>query len=278
MAASAPPKNTIVQSVQAAVTEVRHAPKPVTQSGNSKILLAVTSATAQMPDHKTGYFWAELLHPYEAFTTAGFDVDVVSETGSASVDESSIGAMANGGDKKKWEDKAFPLHAKLAAIRPAAQVNAEQYNAVYFAGGHAACIDFPHASALQQIAARIYESGGTVGADCHGIAIFDNLKLSNGSNILQGRKATGFSPKAEESMKLMEWMRQHNLKTMREVIEGAGGQWHEHSSNPMSEYIINDERIVTGMNPASAVAVAKEMLKLQPPAPLDGRKHHIIAN
>jgi len=63
---------------------------------------------------------------------------------------------------------------------------------------------------------------------------------------------------------------------MREVVEGAGGMWHEHSSNPMAEYVLLDERVVTGMNPASAGAVAKDMLKLQPPAPLDGRKHHNI--
>ncbi len=144
------------------------------------------------------------------FTQAGFDVDIVSETGSATVDELSIGAMASGGDKKKFEDKQFPLHAKLAAIRPAAQANAAEYNAIYFAGGHAACIDFPKAVGLQKLAADIYESGGSVGAVCHGPAIFDGLKLANGTPLLAGKRATGFSPAAEETMKVMDWMRQHS--------------------------------------------------------------------
>ncbi len=134
----------------------------------------------------------------------------MSETGSATVDELSIGAMANGGDKKKFEDKQFPLHAKLAAIRPATQANAAEYNAIYFAGGHAACIDFPTAVGLQKLAADIYESGGSVGAVCHGPAIFDGLKLSNGTSLLAGKRATGFSPAAEETMKVMDWMRQHS--------------------------------------------------------------------
>ncbi len=59
---------------------------------------------------------------------------------------------------------------------------------------------------------------------------------------------------------------------MKEVVEGAGGEWREHASNPMAEYIETAERVVTGMNPASAKAVAENMLKLQPAAPLD-RKH-----
>jgi putative intracellular protease/amidase len=65
---------------------------------------------------------------------------------------------------------------------------------------------------------------------------------------------------------------------MRQIIEGAGGVWHEHASNPMSEYVISEARVVTGMNPASATAVAKEMLKLQPAAPLDGHKPHKISS
>lgn len=260
----AAPPNTITQSVTAAVTSVPHEAPKVTQP--TKIALAVSSATAQMPDHKTGYFWAELLHPYEVFTKAGYDVDIFSETGIATVDESSIGAMASGGDKKKYEDKQFPLHAKIAAMRAATSADPQQYSAIYFAGGHAACIDFPKATNLQSLAARIYEHGGTVGADCHGPAIFEGLKLSNGDFLLKGKRATGFATSAEETMKVMDWMRQHNLKTMKEIVEGCGGEWHEHKSNPMAEYTEVSDRVVTGMNPASATAVAEAMLTFQPNA------------
>jgi putative intracellular protease/amidase len=108
------------------------------------------------------------LHPYEVFSKAGYDITIVSETGSASVDEASVTSMANGGDKKKYEDKQFPLHALLAQMKTPADINPTDYCAIYFAGGHAACIDFPKAVGLQRLTARIYENGGTVGADCHG--------------------------------------------------------------------------------------------------------------
>jgi len=57
----------------------------------------------------------------------------VSENGQAIVDEASVGKMASGGDKKKWEDKQFPLHAKLAQIKQADQIDPNQYAAIFFA-------------------------------------------------------------------------------------------------------------------------------------------------
>jgi len=48
-------------------------------------------------------------------------------------------------------------------------------------------------------------------------------------------------------------------KTMEEVVRAAGGDWHE-SANPMADYTQTSDRIVTGMNPASAKSVAHEMM------------------
>ena len=84
-------------------------------------------------DSRTGYYWSELEHPWEAFTSQGFDCDIVSENGQAIVDESSVGKMASGGDIKKWEDKQYPLHAKLAQIKRADQIDPAQYSAIFFA-------------------------------------------------------------------------------------------------------------------------------------------------
>lgn len=118
---------------------------------------------------------------------------------------------------------------------------------------------------LKTLTRRIYEQGGVVGADCHGIAIFDGLTLSNGTPLIQGRTVTGFSKKGEEGMKVMDWMRQNNFKTMEEIVRSNGGEWQE-SSNPMGDYTQVSDRIVTGMNPASAKSVAEHMMKFLPAA------------
>jgi len=172
--------------------------------------------------------------------------------------------MAGPGDKEAWEDKDYPLHDKLTKIRPAAQVDPAQYAAIFFAGGHACCADLPYASGLKRIAAAIYESGGVVGAVCHGPAIFQHLTLSTGRNILEGREATGFSTRAEETMGALEWMRDNGFSTMQQIVESAGARWSEHASDPMAEYTRSSDRVCTGMNPASAAAVARDMLVYLP--------------
>jgi putative intracellular protease/amidase len=240
---------------------VPHEAPRITQS--QKILLCVTSASPQLPDHKSGFWLDELLQPYEIFTNAGYDVDIISENGMQQVDELSISKMAMMGTEKKWNDKQYPLHQKLVQIRPASSITSvNDYIAIFFAGGHGCVVDYPHAVHLQKLAAQIYERGGIVGAVCHGIAIFENLRLSNGRLLLEGKEATGFSTKAEESFKYLDWMRNGNYHTMEQVVKMCGGRWSEHDSDPMKEYIRSDDRVVTGMNPESDKAVAERMLTL----------------
>ena len=50
---------------------------------------------------------------------------------------------------------------------------------------------------------------------------------------------------------------------MEQVVRGAGGDWNE-SSNPMADYTQTSDRVVTGMNPASAKSVAVAMMKFMP--------------
>jgi len=162
---------------------------------------------------------------------------------------------------------------------------------------------------LKRIAATIYENGGVVGAVCHGPAIFENLRLSTGTNILHGKKATGFSEKGEESIGTLGWIRQNGrrypatalhlsrarvqqcvkspdthstvfvlllvlflflffavssgYKTMEQVVRGAGGDWNE-LSDPLADHTQTTDRVVTGMNPASAKSVAVAMMKFMP--------------
>lgn len=228
-----------------------------------KILFAITGAAPAMPDHRTGFFWSELVQPYEEFIKNGWDCDIVSESGHATPDEASLDKMALAGDKKRWEDKEYTLHKKLGAIRPASAVKADDYAAIYFPGGHACCVDFPNAVALKKLAADIYEKGGVVGAVCHGPAIFQNLSLSNGKSLLEGKEATGFSKKGEDQMKASDWLKQNNYLTMEQIVVNAGGVWKE-ASDPMAEYTITSDRVVTGMNPLSAGPVAKGMLTFLP--------------
>lgn len=161
------------------------------------------------------------------------------------------------------EDKEYPLHAKLAAIKPASAATASDYVAICFAGGHACCVDFPHARELKKLTAQIYEQGGVVGAVCHGPAIFENLTLSSGSSLIAGKEVTGFAEKGEKEMNAMDWLDKFNYKTMEQMAKAEGAVWKEPDS-AWGDYTVVSERVVTGVNPASAKSLAEKILELLP--------------
>lgn len=77
------------------------------------------------------------------------------------------------------------------------EVDAADYDAIYFTGGHAVMFDFPESEGLQRLTREIYEKGGVIGAVCHGYCGLRDTKLSDGSYLVAGRNITGFSWREE---------------------------------------------------------------------------------
>ncbi|CAF1343130.1 unnamed protein product [Rotaria sordida] len=105
----------------------------------NRVLIAVTSANLKFwpLGLKTGYFWTEVLHPYETFKNHGYEVDLVSETGTTGMDESSsIYAQIDGESRRALNDKTHPLHELWSW----------------------SCFDFPKATGLQRIGSSIYQN------------------------------------------------------------------------------------------------------------------------
>jgi len=233
---------------------------------SKRVLLVLSSATPTLPDgKKTGWYWAEVYHPYEVFTKAGYTVDFVSLTGSGSPDEHSISTT----DQllafelsalKVWHDKSHPIHADLAKLKSPSQVNANDYGIIFYAGGHACVWDLPTATPLHQISASIYERGGVVSAVCHGPAVLGGLKLKDGSYLVAGKRANGFTDEEEEKMGFLEWLRKDKIPTMQDLITQAGGKYEK--GGVMKEYVVDDQRLVTGQNPVSATATAQRAVEV----------------
>jgi hypothetical protein len=81
-----------------------------------RALIAVTSAHASLyPEGKeTGLFVTEALHPYNVFKQHGFEVELVSETGSYQADWlSQQPDWLKDDDKKVWEDPQSEFRQKL---------------------------------------------------------------------------------------------------------------------------------------------------------------------
>ena len=94
-----------------------------------RALIAITSAHAPLyPEGKeTGLFVTEALHPFKVFRDAGFEVDLVSETGRYQPDWLSLTAdWLPEEDKKVWEDHSSEFRSKLDKLLKPSDIKAEE--------------------------------------------------------------------------------------------------------------------------------------------------------
>ncbi|KAF2857768.1 class I glutamine amidotransferase-like protein [Piedraia hortae CBS 480.64] len=229
-----------------------------------KALIAVTSAHAPLyrDGYETGLFITEALHPYNVFTSSGFDVDLVSETGTYHVDWlSQTPDWLKGSDRTIWEDKTSAFRKSLDKGLKPSDLNAKDYGLFFASAGHASLIDYPSAKGLQEIAARIYEGGGVVAAVCHGGAIFPGIVDSKtGKSVISGKRVTGFTTKGEEEEGVLETIQKWNRPTIEKSAAEAGAIYVS-PPGPWDSFTQVDGTIVTGANPASAHATAEKAVE-----------------
>jgi putative intracellular protease/amidase len=216
-----------------------------------KILFVVTSHDKKgNTGEPTGYYLAEVAHPWEVLHNAGYEIDFVSpQGGKAPVDGFNLEDPIN---KKFWDNAAY--QQKISHTMKPSEVDPSKYAAIFYAGGHGAMWDFADNTALAGIAGRIYEAGGVVSAVCHGPAGLVNIRLSNGQYLVAGKKINAFTNEEETAVKLdkvVPFLLETTLIARGAIFEKSG-LWQKH--------VVTDQRVVTGQNPASAQAVGEATL------------------
>ena len=135
------------------------------------------------------------------------------------------------------------------------EIDGQEFDAIYFTGGHAVMFDFPDSAGLQCITREIFESGGVVSSVCHGYCGLLNTTLSDGSHLVAGRKLTGFAW-SEEVLARVSKLVPYNAE---EEMKKRGAQYGK-GLIPFAPHVVVDGRLVTGQNPGSAKATAKKVV------------------
>lgn len=239
----------IIASCRLANTHTFHTKK---QTMKKKILFVVTSHdTKGATGEKTGYYLGEVSHPWEVLTEAGYEIDFVSpKGGNPPVDGFDLSDAVN---KKFWEDAGY--HRKITNSMRPSEVKPDDYAAIFYAGGHGAMWDLPLNNELKKIAAAIYEQNGIVAGVCHGPAGIVNIRLSDGSYLVQGKKVNGFTNEEEELVKLTNIV----PFLLEDQLKEKGGIYEK--SAPWQTHVTTDQRLITGQNPQSAKGVGEAILK-----------------
>ncbi|MBR2520447.1 MAG: type 1 glutamine amidotransferase domain-containing protein [Selenomonadaceae bacterium] len=220
-----------------------------------KILCVVTSNNVKgATGIPTGFWLSELTHPLKKFVDAGFDYVLASiKGGKPPIDGDSLD-FNDAVNKSFWDDENF--QAKLADTLKLDDANAADFDAIFFAGGHGVMWDFADSAAIDKVTREIYERGGIVSAVCHGPAALVNVKLSDGTFLVDGKSLTSFTNEEEaevQATEIVPFLLETKL-TERGATYFAEENW--------SSHVEIDGRLVTGQNPASAVYVGKAVVKL----------------
>lgn len=196
----------------------------------------------------------EVAPPYHIFLTHGYEVDFVSPKGGKV--EFMMDPLGISSYTIKYEGFLDKANNSLTPQ----QVDVSQYWGVYIGGGYGPIFDVAHDKALQSIMAKVYESGGIIGAGGHGSGAFANVVLSTGEFLVKGVKVAGFPNSSERSKSaakqgtLLPFLVESQLNK-----NGAIAQNKQTLSNKHA--VVIDKRIVSTMFLPSAALVAKEMIE-----------------
>ncbi|MEO1335650.1 MAG: type 1 glutamine amidotransferase domain-containing protein, partial [Myxococcota bacterium] len=147
--------------------------------------------------------------------------------------------------------------ARLQSTKKLEDVNADDYEGVYIPGGYGLLFDLVDSETSQALIRKVYEDNKPVAAVCHGPATLSRVKLSDGSALIADRQVTGFTREEEIAMNTLDKI----PFLLEEAMIDSGGVYRKKSK--WSVLVVEDGRLITGQNPASAkdvgVALARAL-------------------
>lgn len=214
---------------------------------NKNILMVVTNHDKIDSNHPTGLWFEEFAVPYQLFREAGCAVIVASPKGGRAPIDPRSTPGAN-----QAEVYAEPLQA-LQSTQPLNNMKVEDYDAIFFPGGHGTMFDMPVA-AVGRIVGKFADAGKIVAAVCHGHAALVTATRSDGTPVVKGHKVTGFTNEEERGAQLDQLMPFLLESRLREL----GAEYM--SSSMWSNHVIVDGKLITGQNPQSSASAAEAVI------------------
>ena len=222
-----------------------------------KILIVLTSHS-ELGDtgKKTGFWVEEFAAPYYELADAGAEITLASpKGGQPPIDPSSQLAAAQTKFTQRF-DKDEPLKKKLAHTIKLSEVNAADYDAVFYPGGHGPLWDLVKDTNSIALIEAFQQQGKPMALVCHAPCALLKAKLPNGDPLIKGKKVTGFSDTEEAAVKLTKVV----PFLLEDELKKAGAHY---SQGPdWGVYVKTDGLLITGQNPASSAEAARTLLKL----------------
>lgn len=222
-----------------------------------KILMVLTSHDRLGSTGKaTGFWLEEFATPYYVFKDANAEITLASPRGGQPpIDPKSDETDAQTTATRRFRADAG-AQALLAKTKPLSSLHAEDFDAIFYPGGHGPLWDLAEDRESLRIVETMYELGKPVGAVCHGPGVFRHANGPYGLPLVCRRAVTGFSNSEEAAVGLSDvvpFLVEDMLREKGGLYE-KGPDWEPH--------VVIDGILVTGQNPASSEDTARALLSL----------------
>ena len=221
-----------------------------------KILIVLTSHDQLgSSGAKTGLWHEELAAPYYVFTDAGHELTLVSpKGGKPPVDPKSTSPPFDtpAGHRFDADDQALAVFANTGWLD---EVSAEDFDTVFYPGGHGPLFDLAEDPSSIALIESFYAAGKFVATVCHAPGVLRHVKGADGRPLVAGKRVTGFTNGEEKAVGLTDVV---PFLVEDELIR-LGANYEKVAD--WEPYVVTDGLLITGQNPASAQGAAETLLR-----------------
>ena len=230
----------------------------------AKILFVMTGASYwTLKDgrrHPTGFWAEEFTSPYSAFRQAGHEIAVATPGAVIPVcDTMSLRPSFTGSEEVSVQQENLIEEAQQLRDPIAIKgVSLDDYDAVYYPGGHGPMEDLSSDADSGLLLRRALASGKPLGVVCHAPAALLATRDERGETPFAGYRVTGFTNDEEAGVGFADkakWLMEDEVRKLPTEYS-RGPKW--------QPYTVVDRNLYTGQNPASSGPLAQLTSETQP--------------
>jgi putative intracellular protease/amidase len=220
-----------------------------------KILMVLTSHD-KLGDtgRKTGFWLEELAAPYYEFKDAGAQITLASPKGGRPpLDPKSQDTNFQTDLTRRFESDA-DAEAQLSATVRLQTVKQEDYDTVFYPGGHGPMWDLAEDPDSIALIEAFLAAGKPVALVCHAPGALRHVKSANGEPLVKDKTVTGFTNGEEEAVELtnvVPFLVEDELLRLGATFSKVQN-WGIH--------VVTDGLLITGQNPASSGPTARVLI------------------
>ena len=220
-----------------------------------KIMMVLTSH-----DHlgetgkKTGFWLEEFAAPYYVFKDAGAAITLASpKGGQPPLDPKSDEPDAQTDATRRFRADAEAT-AALASTRVLADVANNDFDAVFYPGGHGPLWDLANDQDSIGLIESTYAAGKPIALVCHAPGALRKTSTSDGEPLVKGKKVTGFTNSEESAVGLTDVV----PFLLEDMLKAKGANYEKKAD--WAVHVVTEGNLITGQNPASSEAAAEALL------------------